>query len=275
MKGIIALDLDGTLLGKNQSVSFNNREAIKYAIAKGYVVMVSTGRALANVNISLLEELGIDYVIHLNGARVTDIRSNTAIYENSMDQNLAFALFDAFPKTDTYKAFYLDERAVVPSEDLEVIYRLGFPDSNIQTFNRSVDYVEHPKEHVRTLKQGIYKISIDFVRSELFEKNKKQVEKLFGLYPQLKGVSGGFNCIEFTDKEVSKGQALKRLAESFDVDIKNCIAIGDSENDLDMIVTAGIGVAMGNGETIVKENADYITDDCYNDGVAKAIYKFI
>ena len=53
------------------------------------------------------------------------------------------------------------------------------------------------------------------------------------------------------------------------------IAVGDAENDLDMIEYAGLGVAMGNASESVKKIANYITADNNNDGIAEVIEKFI
>ena len=53
------------------------------------------------------------------------------------------------------------------------------------------------------------------------------------------------------------------------------MAIGDQNNDIEMIETAGIGVAMGNGTEQIKAKADYITDSVYNDGFVKAVDKFV
>lgn len=73
----------------------------------------------------------------------------------------------------------------------------------------------------------------------------------------------------------SKGNAVKKLAENFGLSPENVICIGDSENDLSMLRYAGLGVAMGNGLDIVKEEADFITDTNLNSGVAKVIEKFV
>lgn len=275
MKGIIALDLDGTLLNKEQKVSDGNREAIQYAISKGYEIMISTGRALANVNVKMFEELGIRYILHLNGARVVDLKTNKVIFSAALNRATAYEIFKKLPKEDTYKALYVNERAIVSNDDKEVIYRLGFPEVNIISFNNSVDYVDDPIEYANSLNEEIYKVSIDLVKGDNYRENRSTTEQMIKGYADVNCVSGGFEILEFTTKNVSKGLTLGKVVEYLGLDIKDCMAIGDSENDLDIIKAAGFGVAMGNAEGIVKDNADYITDDCLNDGVAKAIYHFV
>jgi Cof subfamily protein (haloacid dehalogenase superfamily) len=77
--------------------------------------------------------------------------------------------------------------------------------------------------------------------------------------------------LEVLNKSASKGQALKDLARILDIPKENIMAIGDNENDIDMIQYAGMGVAMGNAVASVKEVSDYITDTNEYDGVATAI----
>ena len=74
---------------------------------------------------------------------------------------------------------------------------------------------------------------------------------------------------------VNKGEALKALINYLGIDKDEVIAFGDNYNDLPMLELAGIGVVMGNANDEVKEKGDYITAKNTEDGVAKAIYKFL
>lgn len=81
--------------------------------------------------------------------------------------------------------------------------------------------------------------------------------------------------LEFLNKNVNKGLGLQLLAKHLGIKRKEIIAIGDAENDRHMIEYAGLGIAMGNAFESIKEIADYITDSNDEDGVAKAIEKFV
>ncbi len=80
---------------------------------------------------------------------------------------------------------------------------------------------------------------------------------------------------EIINKESNKGLGLKALADYLNVDKDEIIAVGDAGNDLDMIEFAGLGVAMENGHSNVKEAANYITKSNNEDGVAEVVKKFI
>lgn len=81
--------------------------------------------------------------------------------------------------------------------------------------------------------------------------------------------------LEFLNKEVNKGVGVEMLAKHLGIKREEVMTLGDAGNDIHMIEYAGLGVAMGNAFEEVKEVADYITDTNENDGVAKAIEKFI
>ena len=81
--------------------------------------------------------------------------------------------------------------------------------------------------------------------------------------------------LEFLNKEVNKGVGVELLAKHLGIKREEVMTFGDAGNDLHMIEYAGLGVAMANAFDEVKEAANYITDTNENDGVAKAIEKFI
>jgi Cof subfamily protein (haloacid dehalogenase superfamily) len=81
--------------------------------------------------------------------------------------------------------------------------------------------------------------------------------------------------VEATNLAASKGQALAFLAQRLGVTQSETMAIGDNDNDADMVAWAGLGVAMGNASAAVKAAADYIAAPIEEDGAAGAIERFI
>lgn len=81
--------------------------------------------------------------------------------------------------------------------------------------------------------------------------------------------------IEFVKKGIKKSEALKFIMKKYKIKQEEIIAIGDGENDIEMIKYAGLGVAVANADNKVKENSDYITASNNEDGVGKVIEKFL
>lgn len=80
--------------------------------------------------------------------------------------------------------------------------------------------------------------------------------------------------LDVTNPGAHKGEAVKSLARTFGVPVSAVMTIGDGTNDIPMLRAAGFGVAMGNGSDAVKAAARAVTDDCENEGFAKAVERY-
>ena len=80
---------------------------------------------------------------------------------------------------------------------------------------------------------------------------------------------------EITHIDATKGKAILALCEHWGIDIRDVRAVGDQDNDIEMIKTAGIGVAMGNATQGLKDVADFITKTVDDDGIVYAVEKFV
>jgi hypothetical protein len=102
------------------------------------------------------------------------------------------------------------------------------------------------------------------------------------LIPQIQKVGQDYSLALYGEKgceivasDANKKIGLSELCEMCNVAMDEVMAIGDNENDLEMLEAAGIGVAVGNAIEKVKNIADYICEANYTDGVVEAIHKFV
>ena len=77
--------------------------------------------------------------------------------------------------------------------------------------------------------------------------------------------------LEVMPKGINKGIGVERICEDMGITMSEVVAFGDSFNDLPMIKSVGMGIAMGNAEPELKAVAAMVTDDCDSDGIAKAL----
>lgn len=266
---LLCTDMDGTLLNNEKMVSEETLEAIKLAHEKGAKIAITTGRIFTSAK----------YYGHLLGIKAPIIASNGAyiregdnvIYKCILGVENCKELLKIFKKHNLIPHFYTangifagDEKytsrfyaktnQVVPDE-----FKINIE----QTSQWQEIFLEHSEDILKA-------VAID----DDLEKLKKAKEEIRNL-GKYEVVSSFSNNFEVMNKNVSKGRAVKMLTEHFNVTKDEVIAIGDSENDLSMICYAGLGVAMGNGDDLVKKAAQYITDTNENDGVKKVIDKFI
>lgn len=118
------------------------------------------------------------------------------------------------------------------------------------------------------LKNDIYKIVCLSTKEDISTLRILANEKYGHLF-QI--TSSELTRIEFVKKGATKLKGIKKLLEKLEIDRTEIIAIGDGENDIDMIEFAGCGIAMGNAPNIVKQAADIIADTNDNDGVGKIL----
>lgn len=107
--------------------------------------------------------------------------------------------------------------------------------------------------------------------------NRQEIEnalKDFEYLNQLEIYDSGF-ALHITDKRVNKGTSLKYLCERNGINMKNVMAIGDSQNDEDFLKEVGYKIAVGNADEKLKQISTYTCENFYGDGVSEAIEKFV
>ena len=271
-QGIIALDLDGTLLNSNKELSNVNYAALKRAYEANWAIVPTTGRFYDAMPKVIKELPFVEYVIVINGAEVVDLKNHKTIYKAEIPNAQAIDIMT-----------YLDQ--------FPLIYDCfeGGAAFMTSTFKTKIDEMAsnpHYRKMLRELRQDVNELK-DYLIS-----NGKDVQKIqfFTKYPRLRldlmeDLPKHFNDliisssvidnVEINHYRANKGDALLALADYLNVDRKHTMAFGDGLNDASMLKKANIGVVMANASDEVKILGDYITTSCDEDGVAKGIEKII
>ncbi|MEC1671162.1 Cof-type HAD-IIB family hydrolase [Bacillus mojavensis] len=237
---LIAIDMDGTLLNDEQLISDENRKAIREAEDKGVYVVISTGRTLMTCR-ELAESLELSsFLITANGSEIWD--SNFNLVERKLLH------------TDHIKMMW----------DLRNKHNTNFWASTVNKVWRG-EFPENITDH-EWLKFG-FDIEDDDIRNEVLAELRKNKE--------LEITNSSPTNIEVNALGINKAAALAKVSEKLGFTMEHVMAMGDSLNDIAMIKEAGLGVAMGNAQDIVKETADWITDTNIEEGVAKAIRHWV
>lgn len=259
-------DMDGTLLWKGVRLSVENSTAIRKAVDKGVDFVICTGRGVFGVE-PYLKQLDLigrkGYVICQNGAAVYDLRDMSLVIKKSFSPSLLKPVADFARSLGDLELFYYDDRNFMCEKLTPVV------EEYCQVMSTKPRIVSDPTEYEGELTKCLF----SGPRESLL-KVKAFAEELLG--EQVNLFFSSETYMEFVIKGVDKGSALEATAKKAGVDLKDTIAIGDSDNDLPMILRAGLGVAMKNGEEHVKDAADYITEKTAEEhGVAEVIEKFI
>ncbi len=119
-------------------------------------------------------------------------------------------------------------------------------------------------------------LDAEYRKSEVCLRRNFDIEEGRGIIKEIEGVKlidSGF-AYHIVDANVSKGKALRYIAEKIGLDVKDFLAIGDSENDIELLKTAGFGVAVANADTKLKDAADLVTSKNDGEGVIEALEFF-
>lgn len=268
---LICIDMDGTLLNDKKIISDRNLRAVRLAYEKGVRIAVCTGRIFTSAEF-FSELLGVKSpVIASNGAYIREKDRDEVVYKATLGVENCKKLLGVFREYDIYPHYYtkdtvFTEKLIYSSKFYEEVNKTLPMDKQVK-----IKLVEDWNEVFHKYEKEIFKgIAVNIDLDKIQE--AKNALRDMG---DFEVVSSRFDNFEVMNKGVSKGNAVKILADYYEVAREQVICIGDSENDLSMIKFAGLGVAMGNGDDEVKEAASYITDDNNCDGVAKVIEKFV
>lgn len=269
--GIIALDLDGTLLDSNKNLSAGNLAALERAAAAGIEIVPTTGRFYGGIPAAVRELPFIHYTITINGAQLADARTGEVIFSAELPWDQSVELLKEFDGQPLVYDCYQDNCGWM-TESMKADIDQYAPNVHYQKmlheFRKPVPDL---KEFIAERKRGVQKVQ--FFTGDLSFR-EKMLKELPERYENIAVTSSAFNNVEVNQINATKGEALKALARHLGLAEDATMSFGDALNDMSMICSAGIGVAMGNAEQELKDAADWITVSNDEDGVAKGILKF-
>ncbi|EHD2241417.1 Cof-type HAD-IIB family hydrolase [Vibrio vulnificus] len=239
---IVASDLDGTLLAPNHQLSEFSKQTLKALHEQGYTFIFATGRHHVDVA-GIRAQVGIPaYMITSNGARVHD-QHDQQMYSKNVPAELVQPVIDIVKQDpEIFVHLYQNEE-----------WRLNREDEVMRKFHEETGFTYKVYDIDNAPTDGIAKI--------FFTHPGQDHEHLVGFENQLREAFGdqlniAFStpwCLEVMAAEVSKGDALKAVAESLGLTLENCVAFGDGMNDVEMLSMAGKGLVMETSHEKVKK----------------------
>lgn len=298
---ILALDLDGTLLGPDGQVSDANAEAVERARRAGIEVVLCTGRgyresgdAIRSIRADRVATgRSVAPVVVSGGAMIVDASTSRTLHRWPLDPAMASELCDLFASLNRAPLLLKDFDAagydylVINSGPIEPPTQWWFEHMPVEVrFIHSLEDDEHPEHTVRVGFAASTSVMSDLAELVRERFGRRAVIHAFAAVssaedrvgPDGKPIVGkdeNIHLIEVFDAQVSKWTAIHRLALEQGIKRERIAAIGDEINDLAMIEGAGLGIAMGNAIDEVRGAAQRQTLHHAEDGVAYAIEKIL
>ena len=260
---LLALDLDGTLLNSCKEVTPAVKRALEWVRERGVHVVLSTGRIVGEAA-EFARELPCDDLMVTAGGTAIAAASDERILQSwEMPCEIGAKVVEAVQSRPVRVMIYVGSKIYIneySNRDFVANYR-------VEGFHANKIVVEDIAGEIRRNHLNVTKVYALGER-EVLEQALAEIRPL----PGITITSSGSDNFEILPAGADKGRALTRLGEMLGVTPAEMVAIGDSDNDAEMLRAVGMPVAMGNADTALKDLAKYITADCDHDGVAQAVY---
>lgn len=266
---LVALDLDDTTLGSDSGLADETYEALVKTAESGIEIVVASGRAFTSLPKKILDIKGVNYAITSNGSAVELAKTGERIMSRVIPEAVAAEILSIFP--DALFECFIEGQPYCEKRYMEDPLSFGCSPayvSYVQTTRKPVaDMRKFISENISRLD------SIDIIcpTPEVKNETYAQGKKIAGAYV----TSSSPRLVEFASADAGKGKALCRLCERLGIEQRNVAAFGNGDNDADMLIFAGLGVAVKNGTAYCRESADYVCETNDDFGVAKTLYKIV
>jgi len=249
---MIITDLDETLLHTDKSISEYTISILEKCRLNGIKIVFATARSTQSAS-KMLKQFTPDIFIGYGGALV--LANEKVIHRADISSDISSNLInDCLKDPDIMHVLATNENVSYTNKTNPEDKRM----SHYQAFDFSTNK------------------DISYLKISIISDNDKAVEKIAAAYPMLDFLHyKGENFYRFANKNAVKWEAIKAVADFYNLNTNTLVSFGDDMNDLEMIKNCGISVAVENALAEVKNVAKYICETNNNDGVAKWLEKYI
>ncbi|MCI9176159.1 MAG: HAD family phosphatase [Lachnospiraceae bacterium] len=274
---LIALDLDGTLLNSEGTISNENKTAIQKAAQQGVSFAIATGRPYCGLPLTVIKELDIRYAITTNGAGIYTIPDKNCLAEHCMPANLVIDILKKLLKLEIHMDLFIHGNAYTPAQCRKTLDKITVLPKSLKKYIYSTRKVlTDPLSFLLEGQLPVQKLTLNFMTNpDGTYKDREQAIQVLSQYPEISYLTGGYGNLEFTLAGITKAKGLSLLCRHLNISVKETIACGDSENDLDIIKAAGLGIAMANAPEDIRGQADAVTLSNDAHGVAVMLERYL
>lgn len=281
---LIALDMDGTILSPDHSISIKNKEAIWEAQKNGIEVVIATGRSFLEAFDPIHDAgLNVPYIC-INGAEVRDQQGNLISETHILEEDISKVTTILDDEAIDYQLF-IDKQVYTKNIEAPIDTFIQLAEAANQV--PQVDEIR--REVMDRVERGIIRQVDSF--NPLIAEHGSSIYKIFGTsynrdhldrarealkqFPGLAVSSSGAGNLEITSVNAQKGIAVEQYATSKGISMDQVMVVGDNYNDLSMMERAGRAVAMGNAPDAIKAACTHVTATNEHDGVGLAIQEVL
>ena len=270
---ILFFDLDGTLLlPDHATVSPRTLAALTAAQKAGVRLSFATGRCLGLIE-GVARQQPFDYAVTSNGAAIYDLKENKQLFHHPFSPEEARLACQIIDRHVDFFELFVDGEILLTEHAHALTATRQLPPWHKRYFWRSsLPPISSIEAFFDQGAQGLEKINLVECDPEAINRIREELTPL-GLFEVTSSIGSG--ALEVSPKGCSKGMGIRWLCQRAGIDVSRAVAFGDGGNDVEMLRTAGCGVAMGNAPEAVKAAAKRVTAPNDQDGIALFIEQYV
>lgn len=279
---LVASDLDGTIIDKDNDIFEDNFNAIRDINKSNIPFVVCTGKTYS-IYKGLCSSFHASYGIFGNGTSIIDLKTGEKIYQKLLDIADVEKVIELAKKDNLHVHIYTNNHII--TEELLYLDLRNYKLQKKHIYNNRLSFKVVPDllKYVQRNNLEISKVVISSTSS--LASVKAEIESTINVdvfnikkYGEFKDkiIDKEYEYLDIIPKNVNKGTALEYLSNYLNIDKKEILAVGDNLNDLSLLKTAGVGIAVNNAYSELKQVANYTTKNpVEKGGFAEAVYKFM
>lgn len=266
---LIAFDMDGTLLNSEKEISERTRQAILRASRSGKLVALNTGRSISELTQYTQGFPALRYGILQSGSLIYDFKSRIPLQRTTFTRAEVRRLVEVSQEEDVMIQLMCSGDMLVSEGDLRNMdhFHMG---SSYPSFKRAATTLSDVRDLMRLSSVKFEKINFFCATLDGRERCRKKLRPLGITFADAE-----YSALEMTPRGTNKGQGLTNLCHVLGIPLGEAIAVGDADNDRQVLSVAGLSVAMGNAREDIKEICDVVVADNDHNGCAEAIEKYL
>lgn len=265
---LIAFDMDGTLLNSKKQIRPETLKAIDKAFDAGKEVILCTGRCIAELKEYMEQLPRLRYIVGVSGALVYDVKEEKEIYMKEIPKEQMHQILESVKGIDAMPHI-MNHASIVSERDFENMEHFDMK-GYIPLFDKVATKVDNLYDYYEEYEIPVAKFNLYHATGEKRDKTKNLLKDT-----GLELVDAEQTSVEISAKGITKGTGLEQLCKYLGITMNEVIAVGDADNDIDVLSKVGLAIAMGNANEKVKSICDVIVSDCDSDGCVEAVEKYL
>ena len=266
---LVAFDMDGTLLDSHKHISEAMQLAVGQAVEQGAVIILNTGRCMAELTEYLELLPKVRYINSISGGLVYDRMEKCDIYSSALEIDTVRKVL-RLVETEDVMIHFLDKKSIVQRDKVPVMGKYHM-EVYQDMYERVTDQWEDIVGQYLAAPFPVPKLNLYHTSPEARERTRQKIQ---AKQLDVELVDAETTSLEISAKGTDKGKGLEKLCEFLNIPLSQTIVVGDADNDIEAMKKAGLAVAMENANERVKALADVIVSDNDHDGCREVLQNY-